>query len=86
MSHLARGRPAHSTLCDAVQGAIPLVEPDGTVRVVDVRNGKEGEKGFWTRIGVAWLHKDGKGLDVQLDGLAPLDGRIVLREPSEEKA
>ncbi|HET9919480.1 MAG TPA: sialidase family protein [Ktedonobacteraceae bacterium] len=29
----ATGRPANSTLCDAVQGAIPLVEPDGTVAV-----------------------------------------------------
>jgi hypothetical protein len=46
-----------------------------------VRDGKQGDKGFWTRIGVAWAHKDGKGLDVQLDGLAPLDGRIVLRTP-----
>ncbi len=46
-----------------------------------VRERKDGEKGFWTRIGVAWRHKDGKGFDVQLDGLAPLDGRIVLREP-----
>lgn len=44
-----------------------------------VRGGKEGDKGYWTRIGVAWLHKDGKGFDVQLDGLAPLDGRIVCR-------
>lgn len=43
------------------------------------------EKAFWTRIGVAWRHKDGKGLDVQLDGLAPLDGRIVLREPDAKE-
>jgi hypothetical protein len=27
------GRPAHSTRCDAAQGAIPLVEPDGTLAV-----------------------------------------------------
>jgi hypothetical protein len=51
-----------------------------------VRDGREGEKGFWTRIGVAWAHKDGKGLDVQLDGLAPLDGRIVLRTPEPKNA
>lgn len=44
-----------------------------------VRKGKEGEKGYWTRIGVAWKHKDGLGVDVNLDGLVPLDGRIVLR-------
>jgi hypothetical protein len=48
-----------------------------------VREGKDGDKGFWTRIGVAWKHKDGLGFDVQLDGVAPLDGRIVLREPKE---
>ena len=32
----------------------------------------------WTRIGVAWLHKDGKGFDVNLDTV-PLTGRVVLR-------
>jgi len=32
----------------------------------------------WTRIGVAFLHKDGKGLDVALDAL-PVNGRVVLR-------
>ncbi len=42
---------------------------------------KEGDKGFWTRIGVVWEHKDGSGLDVQLDGLMPLDGRVTLRTP-----
>jgi hypothetical protein len=29
----ATGRPIGSTLCDAAQGAIPLVEPDGTIAV-----------------------------------------------------
>lgn len=48
-----------------------------------VRDGKDGGKGFWTRIGVAWKSKDGKGHVVQLDGLVPLDGRIVLREPEQ---
>ena len=47
---------------------------------------QEGDKGFWTRIGVAWAHKDGKGFDVQLDGLAPLDGRIVLRMPEPKNS
>jgi hypothetical protein len=32
----------------------------------------------WSRIGVAFLHKDGKGLDVALDAL-PVNGRVVLR-------
>lgn len=41
------------------------------------------DKSFWTRIGAAWDHDDGKGLTLQLD-LVPVDGgRIVLRVPSE---
>ena len=28
---------------------------------------ERGEKKFWTRIGAAWDHEDGKGLTVQLD-------------------
>ena len=40
-----------------------------------VREGlKEGEKGFWNRIGAAWPHKDGKGFNVVLDG------NLALRE------
>lgn len=50
-----------------------------------IRDGKEGGKGFWTRIGVAWKSKDSRGYVVQLDGLMPLDGRIVLREPDTSK-
>ena len=48
-----------------------------------VREVKEG-KDFWTRIGAAWSHKDGKGFFVLLDAI-PIDGRITLRRP-EEKA
>ena len=40
--------------------------------------GREDGKGFWTRIGSAWPHADGKGLTVQIDAV-PLDGRITLR-------
>ena len=45
---------------------------------------REGGKGFWTRIGSAWQHKDGKGFNVQLE-CVPLDGRITLRVVSEKK-
>jgi len=48
-----------------------------------VREGKE--KGFFTRIGVAWANKDGQGFNIQLDGLVPLDGRITVRVASEKK-
>ena len=51
--------------------------------VYQVRD-REGQKGFWTRIGSAWPHQDGKGFNVQLE-VVPLDGRITLRVASEKK-
>jgi len=42
------------------------------------------QKAIWTRIGAAWLHDNGPGYSIRLDAL-PLDGRIVLVEPSEPK-
>ena len=45
---------------------------------------REGKKGFWTRIGSAWAHADGKGFSLQVDTV-PLDGRISLRIASEQK-
>ena len=47
-----------------------------------VREGKE--KGYFTRIGVAWPHKDGKGFNIQISAV-PLDGKITLRVVSETK-
>ena len=45
-----------------------------------------GEKSFWTEIGAAWSHQDGKGFNVKLDYL-PLNGaEIVIREPRAEQA
>ncbi|MGL6076743.1 MAG: hypothetical protein ACRC8S_21525 [Fimbriiglobus sp.] len=49
-----------------------------------VRDSKRDGSGFWTRIGSAWTHADGKGFNIQLD-VAPLDGRIALRVASEKK-
>ena len=51
--------------------------------VYQVRD-REGAKGFFTRIGAAWPHKDGKGFNVQLDAM-PLDGKLTLRVVSETK-
>lgn len=48
-----------------------------------VRDSK-GSKGFWTRIGSAWPHQDGKGFNIQLDAV-PLDGRIIIRVATEKK-
>lgn len=39
----------------------------------------EGESAYWTRIGAAWAHEKGDGLNVQLSSL-PLDGRLVIRK------
>ena len=45
---------------------------------------REGRKSFWTRIGSAWPHADGKGFNIQIDAV-PLDGRITLRLPTEKQ-
>lgn len=44
---------------------------------------REGDKGFFIRIGAAWPHKDGNGFNIQLDAV-PLDGRVTLRVRSEK--
>jgi hypothetical protein len=44
---------------------------------------KNEKKAFWTRVGAAWDHEDGKGFTLQLDLVPVSGGRIVLREPSE---
>ena len=46
---------------------------------------KEGKLGsYWTRIGVAFAHKDGNGFSILLESV-PLDGKISLRAASEDK-
>lgn len=47
-----------------------------------VRDGKD--KGYFTKIGAAWPHKDGSGFNIQLE-IMPLDGRITLRVATEKK-
>jgi hypothetical protein len=47
-----------------------------------VREGND--KSFWTRVGVAWQHKDKNGFNIQVD-FVPLDGRITLRSATEKK-
>lgn len=43
-----------------------------------------GKSSFWTRIGAAWEHEDGKGYSVQLDLLPADGGRLVLRPPRDD--
>jgi hypothetical protein len=44
---------------------------------------REGQDDFWLNIGLAFPHKDGKGLNIVLQAF-PLDGKIVLREPADD--
>ncbi|MCR9261216.1 MAG: hypothetical protein NXH95_15950 [Pseudomonadaceae bacterium] len=39
--------------------------------------------GYWNKVGAAWEHKDGKGVEINLDSV-PIDGRITLREMREQ--
>jgi hypothetical protein len=43
---------------------------------------KGGQKSYWTRIGIAFAHKDNKGFNIVLESL-PIDGKITIREVSE---
>ena len=44
---------------------------------------REHDKPFWLNIGVAFNHKDGKGLNLMLQAL-PLNGKLVLRQYEEQ--
>jgi hypothetical protein len=59
--------------------------PSHKAYVVEDREGDAPNEqgGFWTRIGSAWPHKDGKGLNIVLSAL-PTNGRVVLREYSDD--
>ncbi|MEW7987666.1 MAG: hypothetical protein AB2799_17910 [Candidatus Thiodiazotropha sp.] len=48
-----------------------------------VQQSRDG-KGYWNRIGAAWEHRDGKGLEIDLASL-PVNGRLTLREMREER-
>jgi hypothetical protein len=45
----------------------------------------DGDTAFWTKIGAAWAHQDGKGFNIQLSCM-PLNGRLVVREPKAEES
>lgn len=44
-----------------------------------------GKNAFWTRIGVAWKHDDGKGFSLKLDLVPTSTGWISLREPKADE-
>ena len=49
-----------------------------------VTKANRNDKGFWTRIGAMFPHKDGEGFSLELEAL-PIDGRIVLRVPKADE-
>lgn len=49
-----------------------------------VKDRGNNKKAFWTRIGAAWPHENGKGFTIELDAF-PVDGRLVLTEPRQEE-
>ncbi|MFQ5444845.1 MAG: hypothetical protein ACE5EK_09535, partial [Nitrospinales bacterium] len=56
-----------------------------THRAYSVRNfGDDNKKSYWTQIGSAWEHSDGKGYNVQLEAF-PVNGRLTIR-PIKEKS
>jgi hypothetical protein len=55
-----------------------------TYSAYHVRDRGDGGKAFWTHIGFAWAHGDGKGFNIQVD-VVPLDGRINLRVAGDKK-
>ncbi len=42
------------------------------------QDGSDEKRAFWTKIGAAWPHSDGKGF-----ALETVHGRLVLREPRD---
>lgn len=48
-----------------------------------VRDRGKNQKAIWTRVGAAWPHDKGAGLNIQLEALPP-DGRLVLIEPKSD--
>lgn len=48
--------------------------------VYTVREGTESGNDYWTKIGVAFAHNDGKGFSVILEAF-PVDGKLTIRVP-----
>lgn len=60
--------------------------PSHKAFVVEDKEEGSDEKPFWTRVGSAWPHSDGKGLNVQLASGVAVSGRLVLREYTDDDA
>jgi hypothetical protein len=60
-------------------------KPSHKAFVVEDRGEGDEKNAFWTRIGSAWPHGDGKGLNIQIAPNIAVSGRLVLREYTEEE-
>lgn len=49
--------------------------------VYAVREGKDSDQSYWTKIGAAFAHNDGKGFSIVLEAL-PVDGKLTIRKPA----
>lgn len=52
--------------------------------VYTVRAGTSAGNDYWTKVGVAFAHNDGKGFSLMLEAL-PLDGKLTIRTPEPNK-
>jgi hypothetical protein len=53
--------------------------------VRDFKKADGEEDASWNRVGVGFIHKDGKGFDILLDAV-PVNGRVVLRLNKPKKS
>ena len=60
---------------------VSSINPNDRYDVLVVEKYEDGagtEKANWTRVGVAFAHKDGNGLNVELRAI-PVSGKLVIR-------
>jgi len=83
----ARGRRAKHVVPAARPNhtAAPAAAPSSYLNVFTVEeyenNGKTGKK--WTKIGVAFPHKENTGFSIELNAF-PIDGRLVVLPPDTD--
>lgn len=51
-----------------------------THRIYSVSQKTDDAKAFWTEIGAAWAHKDGKGFSLNFKACPYGESKIVIRE------
>jgi hypothetical protein len=78
--------PSTRTAATSKRRTAMTQRPSHRAYVIEDRDGEQTEQqsGFWTRVGSAWPHKDGKGLNLQLIPGIAVTGRLVLREFTDE--